>query len=336
MPGRHDAAHGPGAPIDAWLIPPDNPPQRVADKRRQPMRLSALFAEFCQYLRVEKEAAPRSIETYRWCFGDFESFAMQDVGGTVLVTHFTADRCRDYLYALSARGLQTNSIRVRLATLGSFGKWAVRREKLDKNPLDLITRPRRKARLPRVPRWETVQRLLAESCDQRERAIVALMAYGGLRRSEVVALDVDDYAPEFGLRRVRGKGGHEAAVPLPEVAKVIVSEYLAKERVGRGSQNPMFVVRYRTRGGVWEERRMADHRVWKIIKALGQRAGLPELHPHAFRHGCGVELHRRTGGNLRVVQEHLRHADIQTTTVYTRVTQHELQQVVSVFDKPGS
>jgi site-specific recombinase XerD len=98
----------------------------------------------------------------------------------------------------------------------------------------------------------------------------------------------------------------------------------------------MFVVRYRTRGGVWEERRMADHRVWKIIKALGRRADLPELHPNAFRHCCGVELHRRTGCNLRVVQEHLRHADIQTTTVYTRVTQYELQQVVSVFDKPGS
>ncbi len=222
MPAPHDAAHGPGAPIDAWLIPPDNPPQRVADKRRQPMRLSALFEEFCQYLRVEKEAAPRSIETYRWCFGDFESFAMQDVGGTVLVTHFTADRCRDYLYALSARGLQTNSIRVRLATLGSFGKWAVRREKLDKNPLDLITRPRRKARLPRVLRWETVERLLAESRVPRERAIIALASYGALRRSEVVALDVGDYDPEFGLRRVQGKGGAEAAVPLPAVARAIV------------------------------------------------------------------------------------------------------------------
>jgi site-specific recombinase XerD len=77
---------------------------------------------------------------------------------------------------------------------------------------------------------------------------------------------------------------------------------------------------------------MADHSVWKIIKALGRQAGLPELHPHAFRHGRGVELHRRTAGNLRVVQERLRHADTQTTTMYTRITQHELQQVVSVFD----
>ncbi len=48
---------------------------------------------------------------------------------------------------------------------------------------------------------------------------------------------------------------------------------------------------------------MTGQRVWKLIKALGRRAGLPELHSHAFRHGCGVELHRRTGGNLRLVQE---------------------------------
>src|SRR3989442_12346490 len=111
------------------------------------------------------------------------------------------------------------------------------------------------------------------------------------------------------------------------MAKVVVSEYLAKERVGRSSQDPMFVVRYRSRGGDWQERRMADHRVWKIIKALGRRAGLPELHPHAFRHGCGVELHRRTGGHPRLGQEHLLDADITTTPVATRSTQDELQQV---------
>jgi integrase/recombinase XerC len=297
------------------------------------MRLSALFDEFLTFLRVEKEAAPRSLETYRWCFGDFLAFAMQDVGGTVLVTHFTADRCRNYQYSLAGRGLQANSIRVRLATLGSFGKWALRREKLDKNPLDLLTRPRRKARLPRVPKWGTIQQLLAQSSDLRERALVALMAFGGLRRSEVVSLDVGDYAPEFGLRRVRGKGGQEAAVPLPEIARAIVSEYLAMHRANAVSRDPMFVVRYQTRPGTWRESRMTGHRVWKLIKALGRRAGLPELHPHAFRHSSGAELLRRTGGNLRVVQEHLRHADIQTTTVYTRLTQHELQQAVRVFDQ---
>ena len=57
------------------------------------------------------------------------------------------------------------------------------------------------------------------------------------------------------------------------------------------------------------------------------------LHPHAFRHACGVELLKRSGGNLRAVQEHLRHADIQTTTIYTRLAPHDLQKVVNLFDE---
>jgi hypothetical protein len=60
-----------------------------------------------------------------------------------------------------------------------------------------------------------------------------------------------------------------------------------------------------------------------------------KLHPHAFRHSCGVQLRRRTPGNLRAAQEHLRHQDVQTTTIYTRLTQHELEQIVSVFDGNG-
>jgi len=72
-----------------------------------------------------------------------------------------------------------------------------------------------------------------------------------------------------------------------------------------------------------------------VVKALGKQAGLAKLHPHVFRHSCGVELLRRTRGNLWAVQEHLRHADIQTTTLYTRLTQQELQKVVSVFDRNG-
>lgn len=59
--------------------------------------------------------------------------------------------------------------------------------------------------------------------------------------------------------------------------------------------------RYRTKGSQWVEGRMKDHRVWKIVKAIGERAGIPELHPHAFRHAYGAALLRRSGGNLRAV-----------------------------------
>jgi integrase/recombinase XerC len=136
------------------------------------MRLSALFDEFSHFLRVEKGATPATIATYRWCFGDFQAFVMKQVGGTVLLTHFTEETCRSYQYDLAGRGLKSGTIRLRVATLGSFGKWMVRRDKLVRNPVDRLTRPRRKARVPAVPTWETVKALLQQCC-LRERAILA-------------------------------------------------------------------------------------------------------------------------------------------------------------------
>src|SRR5881396_2486555 len=77
---------------------------------------------------------------------------------------------------------------------------------------------------------------------------------------------------------------------------------------------------------------MSGQCVWKIIKDLGKRVGVDTIHPHAFRHACGVELLKRSGGNLRAVQENLRHADIQTT-LYTRLAPQDVQKVVNLFDE---
>ncbi len=55
------------------------------------MRLSAWIEEFLLSLRVEREATPRTVETYHWCLRDFEAFAGKQNGGTVLITHFTEE-----------------------------------------------------------------------------------------------------------------------------------------------------------------------------------------------------------------------------------------------------
>jgi len=82
------------------------------------------------------------------------------------------------------------------------------------------------------------------------------------------------------------------------------------------------------------ERRITGQRIWKVAKAVGTRAGIAALHPHALRHACGAELLRRTK-NLRVVQEHLRHVDIQTTTGCTRLTQQDVRQALEMLDDEG-
>lgn len=299
------------------------------------MRLSELFDKgFVSYLRVEKGSQERTITAYESNFADFNDFSKRRTRTAVVLAGFTADLVRAYLHDLASRQLQPNTIRQRLATLSSFARWLVSHGKLPKNPIDELVRPKKRTRLPVVPKWEAVEDLVRKTEDRRDKALLALLSWGGLRREEVVSLDVGDFDPTFGLRRVLGKGGHEATVPLPEVARKIVAEYLATERKGAGPEEPLFVVRYYTLGRKVEIRRMLSDRLYKLVRVLGEANGMPRLHPHAFRHSCGVELLRRTGGNLRAVQQHLRHTDIQTTTIYTQMAPEELQQAVKLFDKP--
>lgn len=143
-----------------------------------------------------------------------------------------------------------------------------------------------------------------------------------------VALDVRDFDPAFGLTRVRGKRAKEATVPLPRVARAILAKYLAAERSVADPTAPLFLAVYRNRVGKLVRNRISSQRVWKITRSLGERGGVEGLHPHALRHACAVELLRRTK-NLRAVQDHLRHADIGTTTIYARLLPQELS---AVFD----
>src|SRR5262249_60884008 len=113
---------------------------------------------------------PATIATYQWWFGDFLAFVMKHVGGTALLSHFTEEMCRSYQYDLANRELKTGTIRLRVATLGSFGKWMVRRDKVVRNPVDRLTRPRRKARVPAVPAWHAVKGALGRR-PPRERGV---------------------------------------------------------------------------------------------------------------------------------------------------------------------
>jgi site-specific recombinase XerD len=112
---------------------------------------------------------------------------------------------------------------------------------------------------------------------------------------------------------------------LPTPARAILREYQAAERAGAAASSSLFVVIYKWQSDERVERQISGQRLWKLVKAVATRAGIPALHPHAFWHACAVELLRRTK-NLQVVQEHLRHEHVQTTTGYTKITQQDLQQ----------
>ncbi len=92
---------------------------------------------------------------------------------------------------------------------------------------------------------ESVQR--ADAGVERDAREISVAPLGphvlrGLRRAEIVALDVGDVAPGLSLRRVQGKGGTEVAVPLPAVAQKILGDYIAMVRTKAAATEPLGVV----------------------------------------------------------------------------------------------
>ncbi|GAC44164.1 tyrosine-type recombinase/integrase [Paenibacillus popilliae] len=164
----------------------------------------------------------------------------------------------------------------------------------------------------------------------RNLAILMLMAYAGLRVGEVHRLNVADYHLERHSLEVLGKGRKWRTVPLPTA----VSEQLQlalKERLTpwRAGEEAMFISQKGRRLSIRNMQYIAE----QAFEGLSAEAGsmMPgrgrSYSCHKLRHSFATLL-LRSGADIRTVQEMLGHASIQTTTVYTHVSDKQKQEAV--------
>jgi hypothetical protein len=139
---------------DPWFIPPRTR-SRAVPRRGAPPHLATLFEGFTAHLAVERQCRPGTLATYRWCFADFLHFVEANPRTPLAVSRFTADLVRAYQYHVAERGLRAATVRLRLAVLASFARWAVRRGKLLADPVGSLVRPAKRTTLPALLRWES-------------------------------------------------------------------------------------------------------------------------------------------------------------------------------------
>ncbi|WP_276651771.1 site-specific tyrosine recombinase XerD [Corynebacterium vitaeruminis] len=167
-----------------------------------------------------------------------------------------------------------------------------------------------------IPRDEA-----ATSCDLRDSALLELLYGTGARISEILALNVDDYAKAEDFLLLTGKGSKQRIVPLGSKAKEAVERYLVRARpsLAKGKSHALFL---NTRGGA-----LSRQSAWAVLKQAAQRAGITaEISPHTLRHSYATHL-LEGGANVRVVQELLGHSSVTTTQIYTHVTAENLRAV---------
>lgn len=210
-----------------------------------------------------------------------------------------------------------------------MGEFLVREGYWAKNPFRWIRGPKLDHRrcLPRRLSKQAMRQLWEAVAKNRQGygrslwlAVLSILYGAGVRRGELIRLDVEHWIPGDATLRVDGrKTGYERQMVLPEISRRCLEAYLIErhnylEKVGRLEEKALFV----NRNGV----RMKGPQITRGINRIARRAGLEGVTVHQFRHTCASDL-LEAGLHVSKVKAILGHQSIATTVRYLDVSDPE-------------
>ncbi|MDC1142000.1 site-specific tyrosine recombinase XerD [Planctomycetota bacterium] len=289
---------------------------------------------YLNYLRLECGLALNTVAAYRRDLQILLEFLFKrDIHETAKVS---PDDLVDFLARERRDGLQDRTIARRVSAIRMFFRFVSVEFGGNVDPAQHLMQPKTPSSLPDYLTSDQVQALLdaptgTSTLTTRDRAILHTLYATGARVSEVCGLTLSRMHLEAGYLSVIGKGSKERIVPIGEIAREAVQNYLEHARPSL-LKNPIELV-YLSKNG----RKLSRTRVWNLVKEYAMQAGLrPEqVHPHTLRHCFATHL-LECGADIRSVQEMLGHVNIGTTQIYTHVDQKRLRNVMLQFHPRAS
>lgn len=272
------------------------------------------ISQYLEYLELEKGLAENTIDAYRRDLYDFasEGKPLEEIDRVYI---------NGYIRSLKERGLAPTSVIRKVASLRGFFKWTFSMGFLEKNPASTLEQPKVPQRLPKVVSIKDIETILRTELTPLEHVIIELLYSCGLRVSELVNLKINDIDMSSKYVRCFGKGSKERLVPLGEVAKKVLKDYL--------SYRDLLVKKFQINSKkllIADSGRFVNRQdVYNLIHARGKIIH-KNISPHTLRHSFATHL-LENGADLRVVQELLGHSDVSTTQLYTHISKKRLKEV---------
>lgn len=284
---------------------------------------------FLNHLSMEKGFSGNTVEAYRndlYQLADFVSD--QATGGPTRWSEVDRNLLINYILDLKERNYAPATVARKVAAVKSFFDFLVADGVLRSDPTENITSPRVGKSLPKPLSPSEVEALLAEPAKRntpegkRDTAMMELLYAGGMRVSELIALDVKDVNLEAEFVRCFGKGSKERVIPIHQKAVGAVREYVNDaRRVLLGKKEGEAALFLNRRG-----ERLTRQGFWLILKGYAKAAGITKpVTPHTLRHSFATHV-LSGGADLRAVQELLGHANISSTQIYTHLTSEHVRQ----------
>ncbi|ANX12274.1 tyrosine recombinase XerC [Fictibacillus arsenicus] len=286
-----------------------------------------LVVDFLNYLMIEKNSSPFTIEHYEKDINDFTSFLKQQaIEGFAAVSYVLV---RHYLVTLHEKKYARNTVARKISSMRSFYRFLNREKIVEENPFAMASLPKKAKMLPQFLYEKELEKLfnvsdISTPIGQRNQAILELLYGTGIRVSECCKLQLKDLDLFVEAALVKGKGKKERYVPIGSFAKEALERYISDGRklLLEKTENRSDSLFLNYKGEPLSARSVRN-----ILNKIIEESSLNiHISPHVLRHTFATHM-LNEGADLRAVQELLGHSQLSSTQVYTHVTKDHLKKI---------
>ena len=274
---------------------------------------------YLNYLQVVKKYSDCTILGYKE-----DLLELYDFKNDIL--KYSEEEVRDYLEYLYSRGLSRNTISRKLSSIRSFYRYMEDEGKIFQNYFKEVSNPKKKSLLPKYARDSDLEKMfhafsLDDALGQRNALVLEMLYATGVRVSELVNICVGDINLYDKTIHILGKGRKERVVFFGSYCEDVLRKYLNDGYLKLNQKQSKYL--FLNKNG----EKLSSRYVRKIIDMAVLKCGVDyHISPHTLRHTFATDM-LNNGADLMTVKELLGHSSVNTTGIYTHVSNERLRNV---------
>lgn len=281
---------------------------------------------YLNYLKIVKKYSDKTILSYSDDLIEYNEFLGNNF---INILNIDLNTTKEYLKYLYERKINKNSISRKLSSIRSFYNYLLKEQIITNNYFNNIPNPKKELYLPKYLKDEELDKIFSvcnmnNSINERDTLIIELLYATGIRVSELVNIKIKDINRGEKSIKVLGKGDKERIVLYNNHTEKALDTYLNDGYHSFNKQNNGYLILNKNGG------KLSERYVRVIINNLVRKAGLDiKISPHTIRHTFATDM-LEEGADLMTVKELLGHESLNTTSIYTHVTNEQIKKTYNM------
>lgn len=282
---------------------------------------------FIKHIKHEKRYSLHTITAYKNDLNQFSNYLSSQYSITDL-TKVNSSIVRSWLVSLIENKLSAKTINRKLSSIKAFYRFLQANGKVDSSPLVNVSAPRIPKKLPVFVEQDNMDQLFdqidwgEDFTELRDRLIIELLYWTGIRRSELINLKTNDIDFSNQQIKVLGKRNKERIIPISTTTIKLLNNYLVKRSELLTKKKQCLWLFVTEKGN-----KVYDKLIYRVInRYLALVTTISKKSPHVLRHTFATHM-LNNGADLNTIKEILGHSSLASTQVYTHNTIDKLKSV---------